>query len=113
MHRTRATTAQLQTHCAKVLLLVMLLNAGLATSGESGKREEWTKINLKLVAEYKQNQLEDVSSDGRLMVFFQTSRPMRTFTYRPGRGAEGDRPETHDELLRAVDLESGREVNNV
>src|SRR5262249_17940621 len=69
---------------------------------------------LKLFAEYKHNILEDLSADGRLMLFYQTSKPMRTFTYRSDTDkVKPDQPEVYDDLLRIVELESGREVGRI
>jgi hypothetical protein len=36
--------------------------------------------DLQLVSEYKQNTIQDVSDDGKLLVFYQTSTPIRTFS---------------------------------
>ena len=84
--------------------------AALAAHGEtiSGGKE------LKLVSEYKKNTLLDISADGRLLLFYQTSRPMSTFHIPLGSGkAKADQPETFDRLLRVVERETGREVGHI
>lgn len=54
--------------------------------------------------------LEDISSDGRLLLFYETNAPMRTFHFPLGAGkGTPDQPDAHD-VLRVVELASGREA---
>src|SRR6266540_4859904 len=72
---------------------------------------------LKLVAEYKKNLLEDISSDGTLMLFYQTSNPMRTYTLplegSPGNANQPPVSDVSDDVLRVVERESGRELKRI
>jgi len=72
---------------------------------------------LKQVAEYKKNLLEDISSDGTLMLFYQTSNPMRTYTLplegSPGNANQPPVSDVSDDVLRVVERESGRELKRI
>ena len=72
------------------------------------------KKNLKLVAEYKKNRLEDVSADGRLLLLYETSVPIRTYTL-PLDGSPGkaNQPPVYDDMLRVVERDGGRELKHV
>ena len=71
------------------------------------------RIKLKLAAEYKKNHLEDLSSDGKLMLFYQTSNSIRSFTFPSDGAPKADQPPTNDDILRVVDRESGREIGRI
>ena len=83
-------------------------------AGNSMMLEAREKKSLKLVAEYKKNSLEDISADGRLLLFYQTGTPIRTYTF-PLDGGRGKahQPPVYDDLLRVVERESGRELRRV
>jgi hypothetical protein len=72
-----------------------------------------TQRTLKLVAEYRKNKLEDISTDGRLL-FYQTSTPIRTYTI-PLDSSQGraNEPEVYDDVLRVVELRSAREISRI
>jgi hypothetical protein len=73
-----------------------------------------TQKTLKLVGEYIKNKLEDVSPDGELLLFYQTSSPMRTYTIPlDGRQGRANQPETYDDVLRVVERASGRELKRI
>jgi WD40 repeat protein len=68
--------------------------------------------NLELVAEYKKNSLRDISPDGRLLLFYQTTSPMRNYSVAAdGSISKLNHPDSYDDALRVVELESGREVS--
>jgi WD40 repeat protein len=95
-----------------IIALFTLLDSCQLTSlrGSHAASTEEEKT-LTLVAEYKKNMLEDISSDGRLLLFYQTSVPMRTYTITvDGTEVRANQPEKHDDLLRVVNRESEREV---
>jgi WD40 repeat protein len=70
------------------------------------------EITLELVAEYKKNHLRDISSDGKLLLFYQTSTPMRTYRVTTdGNISKSNQPDANDDVLRVVELESGRELS--
>lgn len=96
--------------CIAVCISTVLCGCQSLPSVRSDVIGSGGEMTLKLVAEYKQNRLEDVSSDGRFVVFYQTSRPIRTYTYRPGAGVKSDQPHEYEDLLRVLELQSGREV---
>jgi hypothetical protein len=104
----------------KTLLVSFLLAAlavgpryGCQTTSPSAAKPVKQKT-LKLVAEYKKNLLEDISSDGRLMLFYQTSTPMRTYTL-PLDGSPGkaNQPQVYDDMLRLVERGSAREIGRI
>jgi hypothetical protein len=68
---------------------------------------------LKLVAEYRKNSLKDISSDGTLMLFYQTSTPMRTYTVPlDGSPSKPNQP-VADDILRIVEREGGRQISRI
>lgn len=67
---------------------------------------------LKLVAEYPRNFLKHVSPDGRLVLFYQTSTPVRTWSF-DGRSIKADQPEVYDDILRVVEFKTGHEVARI
>lgn len=92
-----------------LLLMLTCQSVQLASPNSTNKAK-----GLKLIAEYKNNHLEGLSSDGRLILLYQTSTPMRTYTFRSdtGRG-KADQPDTHDDLLRVIELKNGRELGHL
>lgn len=69
---------------------------------------------LKLVTEYKKNILEDISPDGRLLLFYQTSAPTRSYTIElDGSRGKANQPPVTDDALRVVERESGRELGRI
>jgi WD40 repeat protein len=107
MRGERRARLQQRACCASILTLLLVCGCQTSTSADS------KKMNLRLVAEYKQNQLEDLSADGKLMLLYRTSTPMRTYTSRPGKGVTADQPDAYDDVLRLVELESGRERSHI
>ncbi|MCA1837225.1 MAG: hypothetical protein LC674_00060 [Actinobacteria bacterium] len=93
-----------------VALLCACQPASLAGRSVIGTGEK----TLKLVTEYKRNILEDISTDGRLLLFYQTSTPTRSYTI-PLDGSRGkaNQSEVSGNTLRVVERESGREVGSV
>jgi WD40 repeat protein len=74
-------------------------------------REEKT---LKLTVEYKKNILQDTSAEGRLLLFYQTSTPTRSYTIPLySRRGRANQPLTSDDVLRVVERENGREVGRI
>ena len=45
-----------------------------------------TTKSLKLAATYKRNKLQEISGDGDLLLFYESSKPMRTYTIPLGGG---------------------------
>ncbi|MDQ3132551.1 MAG: hypothetical protein M3Q99_17530 [Acidobacteriota bacterium] len=97
-----------------LLLLVFLAISEQYVSPAQTRGDNTGGINLKEikpVTVYKQNQLADISGDGKLLLFYQTRVPMRTYTI-PLDGSPGyaNQPPVHDDVFRVVERESGREV---
>lgn len=70
------------------------------------------KINLKLVAEYKKNQLLDISDDGRWLLTYQTTAPIHRYTISDN-GVQAHQSPPFDDRLRVLERESGREIGSV
>lgn len=71
-------------------------------------------VRLKLVREYKNNLLEDISTDGKLLLFYETNQFMRVFTVPIGTGStRSDRAGPIKDFLRVVDRVSGREIARI
>jgi hypothetical protein len=69
---------------------------------------------LKLATEYKSNILEDISTDGRLLLFYRTSTPTLSYTIPiDGSPSKANQLETSAGTLRVVEREGGREVGSV
>src|SRR5687767_11930839 len=67
--------------------------------------------SLTLVSQYKRNSLQDVSSDGNLLLFYETSKPVRTYTIPlTGGKASANQPDAKSDVLRIVERASGREL---
>ncbi|CDM64905.1 hypothetical protein PYK22_00900 [Pyrinomonas methylaliphatogenes] len=77
-------------------------------AGSSGRRG----VRLRLVAEYKHDILCDISSDGRLVLFYRSSYPTRSYRIYGG-WVKANQPEVYDDELRVVDLRDGREVSRI
>lgn len=99
-----------------VAVLTLALLCGCQPASLAGRSETSVgeKKALNLVMEYKRNILEGISSDGRLLLFYQTSTPTRSYTI-PLDGSRGkaNQPEVSGDTLRVVERESGREVGSV
>jgi hypothetical protein len=96
-----------------LLMIVTLIVVGFAITpnlnvpgviGQSGK------IQLIQVFEFQHNNLSDISADGKLLLFYQTKVPVRSYTLRPGKPIEPNQPEKFDDVLRVVDFATKREV---
>mgnify|MGYP001492288829 CR=1 FL=1 len=77
-------------------------------AGSSGRRG----VRLRLVAEYKHDILCDISSDGRLVLFYRSLYPTRSYRIYGG-WVKANQPEVYDDELRVVDLRDGREVSRI
>jgi hypothetical protein len=97
--------------CLAMLAPMKHDECGLGTLGRAGISNRGETGTMKLVAEYKKNSLEDVSSDGQLLLFYQSGKPVRTFSLPLGGGkGKTDQQESYNDVLRVVDRESGREI---
>ena len=57
--------------------------------------------SLKLAAEYKRNQLQEISGDGTLLLFYESSKPVRTYTIPLGGGkGSANQPDVDTDVLR-------------
>lgn len=85
-------------------------STSLAGGGVAGRGEK----TLKLVTEYKKNILADISADGRLLLFYQSSAPTRSYTVPldVDRGS-ANQPPVSDDMLRVVERASGREAGRI
>ncbi|MGH9899473.1 MAG: hypothetical protein ACRD4L_11565, partial [Pyrinomonadaceae bacterium] len=94
-----------------VLVIAILYGNQQTSVAGNGNARAGEKKTLKLVAEYKKNSLKDISSDGKLLLFYQTSMPIRGFTI-PLDGSPGkaNQLDISDDILRVVEQGSGREV---
>jgi WD40 repeat protein len=106
--------------CAGLLICIVMMFAmtlvrdyqpsSLATTSVTDKKE----MNLKQAAEYKSNILQDISTDGRWLLFYQTSTPTRSQTIpQGGNRARANQPSTSDDVLRVVERSSGRELGRI
>jgi hypothetical protein len=70
--------------------------------------------SLKLAAEYKRNMLQEISGDGNLLLFYESSKPVRTYTIPlDGGKASANQPDRNTDVLRVVERASGREVGRI
>ena len=69
--------------------------------------------SLKLVSQYKRNKLEEISSDGNLLLFYETSNPVRTYTIHADGKGIANQPDTNTDVLRVVERTSGRELGRM
>ncbi len=100
--------------CVAAALMASLLcgcqPASLATTGITSEKG----TALKQATEYKRNILQDISADGRLLLFYQTGAPTRSYTIPLGGGqASANQPPSTDDVLRVVERASGREVAQI
>lgn len=71
-------------------------------------------IDMKLVSEYKQDRLEALSADGRLLLMFHSNKPVRSYTIPiDGTRAVAKQSPPFDDRLRVVDRGTGREVGSI
>jgi hypothetical protein len=69
---------------------------------------------MKLVREFKKNKLQDISTDGRLLLFYQSSTRLLSWHIPLGGGpAKQDQVPIGDDVLRVVELQSGRETAHI
>lgn len=73
-----------------------------------------TTKSLKLVATYKRNKLQEISGDGNLLLFYESSKPVRTYTI-PLDGGQGsaNQPDVDTDVLRVVERANGREASRL
>ena len=69
--------------------------------------------SLKLVAQYKHNSLQQISSDGNLLLFYESSKPVRTYTLTAGGKGTANQPDANTDVLRVVERGSGRELGRL
>ena len=67
--------------------------------------------SLKPVSEFKRNDLQEISPDGRLLLFYATDQPVRTFTIPINFSPYNSK--TSDDVLRVVERTSGRELGRI
>jgi hypothetical protein len=110
----QSCASSLVTLCALLVILEILGQCQLSSVIGAEVRDESEKERLTLFAEYKHNILEHLSSDGRLVVLYQTTMPTRTYSYRSDSGkVKPDQPEVYEDALRVVELENGREIGRI
>ena len=70
--------------------------------------------SLTLVSQYKKNILQDISGDGTLLLFYETSQPVRTYTISPADGkGVANQADANSDVLRVVERDSGRELGRI
>ncbi len=101
-----------------ICIAVMLTTATLygfnrmSSAGRGSDTRE--KKTLKLVTEYKKNILNDISTDGRRLLFYLTEKPTRSYTVASdGSQVKANQSVVSEEVLRVVDKESGRETGRI
>ncbi len=101
------------TSVAAVFTLLVLWSCQLTTLAGAGAVSN-KEATLNLAAKYEKNILQDISLDGRLLLFYQTSLATRSYAIqlRGGQGKE-NQPPVYDDVLRVVDRKSGRELGRV
>ena len=67
--------------------------------------------SLKAISKFKHNELQEISPDGRLLLFYETNRPMQTYTIRSDGSTHISK--TGDDVLRLVERTSGRELGRI
>lgn len=99
---------------ATLLFSQLLIGSNYTTTlARSNDRARKGK-QLKLIAEFKKNFLQDISSDGKFILLYQTNVPMRSYTIPlDGRKPSANQSGVGDDMLRIVDLENGREISSV
>jgi len=93
------------------VLTKILVTTLLLISGAVVPLHGYQTSSLKAISEFKRNKLQEMSPDGRLLLFYETSRPVRTYTIR----ADGitHTSKTGDDVLRLVERTSGRELGRI
>ena len=89
----------------KVVVTLLLIACAAAPSYGFQKPE------LKRVSEFKKNKLQDISPDGRILLFYGTSQPVRTYSIPIGFNSYNSKPA--DDALRLVERTTGREVGRI
>ena len=69
--------------------------------------------SLKLASQYKRNNLQGISSDGNLLLFYESSKPVRTYTIQADGKGIANQPDTNTDVLRVVERASGRELGRM
>lgn len=92
---------------AATLTLWTMFSVPLAPGQQGSNVKE-----LQLASEYKQNSIEDISQDGKLLLLYQSKTRMQTFNVPlDGRAPTVMQKASNDtDVLRIVDLETGREL---
>ncbi len=67
--------------------------------------------SLKVISGFKNSKLQEISADGRLLLFYETNRPMRTYTIRSDGSTHTSK--TGNDVLRLVERASGRELGRI
>jgi hypothetical protein len=69
--------------------------------------------SLKLVSQYKRNKFQEISSDGNLLLFYESSKFVRTYTLQANGKVIANQPNTNTDVLRVVERASGRELGRM
>lgn len=109
MTRTRLAASSLT---YVVMALTSALLCGCQPASLANGADEENGMTLRQAAEFRQNILQDISADGRLLLFYQTSAPTRSYTI-PSVGGRAGQPAAADDVLRVVERGNGREVGRV
>lgn len=73
-----------------------------------------TTKSLKLAAEYKRNKLQEISGDGNLLLFYESNKPVRSYTIPlDGSKSSANQPDVNTDVLRVVERASGRELGRM
>lgn len=69
--------------------------------------------SLKLVSRYRQNNFEEISSDGNLLLFYESSKPVRTYTIQANGKGFANQSDNNTDVLRVAERASGRELGRM
>lgn len=105
----------------KISLVGIIFFALLATEGrncgqnvQDKKSGKGKGMGLKLIEQYKKNKVKALSSDGKRVLFYQTSTPMRTFAFPlDGNPPQENKATVSDDMLRVIDLASKQESASI
>jgi hypothetical protein len=67
--------------------------------------------SLKAISKFKNSKLQEISPDGRLLLFYETNRPMRMYTIRSDGSTHTSK--TSNDMLRLIERTSGRELGRI
>jgi len=98
---------------AIIAIFAAAFNAGrIGQTVKSNIDQKADSISMKLAAKYENNMLQDISIDGKQLLFFSTKRWIRLYTFPlDGKPPFSNQPESSsDDMLRIVDFANGKEV---